>query len=103
MRTKTLMVSAGAIFFMLALAMSAGEAHAFSNYLDDFILLYPASTTANASCQVCHTTNTNVSARNVYGAAWAAANFDFVAIEALNSDGLGGTNLQEIQANAQPG
>ena len=43
MRATTRTVSGGAIFFLLALALSAGEAHAFSNYLSDFTTMYPTS------------------------------------------------------------
>ena len=105
MRATTLRVSAGAIFFLLALALYTGAAHAVPSYLTDFTNTYPNSATSSASCAVCHLTSSGSpsSPRNVYGAAWSSNGHNFVNVQALNSDGVAGTNLAEITAGAQPG
>ncbi|MBT8422409.1 MAG: multicopper oxidase family protein, partial [Gammaproteobacteria bacterium] len=60
-------------------------------------------------CQVCHTSSNGGSPWNPYGFAvrqavsgnnWEAA---FMAVEAMDSDGNGDSNLDEIMADAQPG
>jgi PKD repeat protein len=104
MRATTLRISVGAIFVILAVALSAGQAHASDSYLADFTNMYPNSATSNAGCQVCHVNaSASPTTRNVYGAAWATNGHNFSNVEALNSDGVGGTNLAEITAGAQPG
>ncbi len=106
MRAKTLRVSAGAIFFLLALALSTGEAHAVPSYLTDFTNAYPNSATSNASCAVCHLTcfwEPIVAEERLRGGLGAANGHNFVNVQALNSDGVGGTNLAEITAGTQPG
>ena len=101
MRAKTLRVSAGAIFFLLVL--SAGTAHALSEYLDQFIARYGNTGTQAASCKLCHAASNSGSSINRYGADFSAQGGDFAAVESFNSDGVGGTNLAEIQGGTQPG
>lgn len=75
--------------------------------LADFDTQYP-NNTFNGSCNICHT---NVPATNSYGTALSnnggmAGNIDpatFVAVEPLDSDGDGFTNLAEINAGFFPG
>ncbi|MBE0605557.1 MAG: Ig-like domain-containing protein, partial [Deltaproteobacteria bacterium] len=82
------------------LAMSGGQAHAVSNYLTSFNNQYGTSGTALNTCNLCHT---SVPARNPYGAAFASNGHSFTAIENLDSDGDGFTNIAEITARTFPG
>ena len=103
MRAKTLRVSAGAIFFLLALVLSAGVAHAVTRTLLTSHRRTPTPPRATRGAR-CATLQIQAStARNVYGAAWAANGHNFTTVEPLNSDGVGGTNLAEITAGTQPG
>ena len=96
---------------LLGLLLAASAAHATSGYLSTWQGIYPGSASDNnASCQLCHGQSTqNI---NPYGLALAACNGAtggiaqrIAAVEAVNSDGDAGgfTNLQEINANTQPG
>ncbi len=72
-----------------------------SSYLAQFISTYPqVAGTRLDSCNTCHT---SVPARNPYGADFKSHGHNFQAIEQLDSDGDGYTNLQEIQALTLPG
>jgi hypothetical protein len=110
------MVPAGAIVFMLALALlphviGPVPAMASSEFVSSFNSVYPASQSANnASCQLCHTTST--SQLSQYGKDWAVqfrsgmTEADaFQAIEGTQSDNdpAGALNITEINASAQPG
>jgi hypothetical protein len=114
MRAQALKIPAGAIFFMLALALlphgfGPNPAMASSNFPGEFNLAYPASQSANnASCQLCHAAST--SQLNPYGRDFAVQfrsglteAQSFQAIESLNSDNTSANNLDEINASAQPG
>ena len=112
MRATTRTVSAAAISFLLALALSAGTAHALSEYLTQFTVRYGNTGTEAASCKLCHAASNNASSFNRYGAdldalGGGAATGDItsnlIAVEGLDSDGVGGTNLAEIQGGTQPG
>ncbi len=65
---------------------------------------YKTSGSRLDSCQTCHTsgsgTKNNV---NQYGNDWAANNHDFAAVEGLDSDGDGFSNIDEINARTYPG
>jgi len=105
-----------AFFLTAALAvvttlMTAPSAYATSGYLSTWSNLYPGSTSDNnASCQLCHGSSTqNI---NPYGLALAQCNGAtgtitqrIQAVTGANSDGDAGgfTNLEEINANTQPG
>ena len=78
------------------------SAHAVSGYVSGFSAAYPAATAALQSCALCHVT-AGPPARNSYGAAYAANGHSYRAIEALDSDGDGFTNLAEITAGTFPG
>ena len=103
--------AAFSIVISLGALVSAPLAHASSNYLSTWSSLYPNSASDNnASCQLCHGTSTqNV---NPYGLAVAQCNGAtgtitqrIQAAEGLNSDNDAGgyTNLEETNANTQPG
>jgi hypothetical protein len=86
------------IVMLLAIICVAGIAYAKSGYLTDFTATYGAS--AGGSCLTCHTSG---STRNAYGSAFGSANHVFAAIEGLDSDGDGFTNIAEINAGTFPG
>jgi hypothetical protein len=89
------------IIFFLVNAIIAGIfalAYGSSGYLSDFRATYP-STTLN-SCTVCHTSPPTL---NPYGQAWLDSGYNFAAIQTLDSDGDGFSNIAEIQAGTYPG
>jgi PKD repeat protein len=66
-----------------------------------FYNAFPATYTA-AGCQTCHTSS--IPNTNAYGAALGSSNQCNVAgVADQDSDGVGGTNQQEVEAGAQPG
>lgn len=97
--------------FCLSAVLLATDARAFSSHLATFNSTYPASTTGSASCVTCHGTtasgSSNTGTFNRYGAALRALTGGIAArlaqVEGADSDGEGNTNLQEINASAQPG
>ncbi len=64
-------------------------------YLAAFKKQYPSATTAK--CTTCHEAG-GYTVRNAYGHDFETHDHNFVAIEGLDSDGDGFTNLQEITA-----
>ncbi|WP_156164116.1 MULTISPECIES: PGF-CTERM sorting domain-containing protein [unclassified Methanosarcina] len=86
---------------MLAVVALIGApmASAKPNYLTSFNQHYDTAGTRLDSCATCH----NGEARNPYGRAYAGSGKNFVAIENLDSDGDGFTNLVEINALTFPG
>ena len=100
------------IFAVLVVALTlvlvfAVIASANNGALADFDAQYPLNS-FGGSCNICHTT---VPTRNPYGRALAnnggtAGNIPpatFVAVEGLDSDGDGFTNIEEINAGTFPG
>lgn len=87
------------------------SSQAKSEYLTAFSARYPATTTDNARCLVCHgvtgSGNTDTGSLNRYGLALSGASIAIAtrlaSAESADSDGEGHTNLEEISANAQPG
>jgi uncharacterized protein (DUF305 family) len=91
---------------LLTLVLQARSAHALGSYLTAFNTRYPASTLGSSmGCALCHPNN-NTSSFNAYGNAMKAktgtSDARLAAIESLDSDGDGFTNLKEIQANTDP-
>ena len=92
----------------LGLLMTASAAYSTSGYLSTWRNIYPASTSDNASCELCHGNSTqNI---NPYGYDMAECNGAsgsitqrIQAIEGTDSDGQGDSNLTEINASTQPG
>lgn len=93
---------AGAV--LVAVVLSTAPVTATPDIMASFSSYYPTSTSDEAAgCQLCHISSGGGAAWNAYGTALRAAGFNFAAVEALNSDGIGGNNLQEILSGAQPG
>jgi hypothetical protein len=95
-RSRTLLAA-------LIAAMTLATAYAVGGYLSSFESTYPAAVGSGLdSCSLCHS-SLSTYARNSYGSDYAANGHSFKAIEGLDSDGDGFTNLQEIQALTLPG
>lgn len=89
-----------AMFLLVVLFASAGSAAAKSGFLGDFNALYGTAGTPLDSCSLCHP---SVPALNGYGADWKNNGKSFGAVEGMDSDGDGFSNVQEIQARTMPG
>jgi hypothetical protein len=77
-------------------------AQAFSSYLTQAENLYPGIVNSRIdNCDLCHVTGSF--GRNPYGADFAANGHSFTAIEGLDSDNDGYTNIEEINALTFPG
>jgi len=94
------------MILIAAAVMLAGysAAYAVSGYRTDFINLYGTATSVLNTCELCHIppgqSNNNL---NGYGSDYAANGYSFAAIEPLDSDGDGFTNITEINARTFPG
>lgn len=89
------------VILLLAVVILTGAptASAKSSFLTSFNQHYETAGTRLDSCATCHIGE----ARNPYGKAYAVSGRDFTAIENLDSDGDGFTNLVEIKALTFPG
>jgi hypothetical protein len=99
---------AGILF--TALVAFTPIAQASSDYLGTWSGVYPSSTSDNnAGCALCHANTSGGSTWNDYGFAirqkgsGIALATRITMVQSSNSDGNPATNLQEINANAQPG
>ena len=87
------------------------EVFAFGNFLSEWSNVYPNSTSNGVSCQLCHQNGSGGNGWNPYGWNLRQQIKDeglsiieaIQAIEEMDSDGNGQTNLEEITGNAQPG
>ncbi len=108
---RTRWVGIGAIVLLLVPAMYVTRVRALPGYLSQFQDQYPSSGTSAAQCRVCHPGPNGGAAWNPYGndliSAGAAGSADItpslIAVEGLDSDGNGISNIVEIQKGAQPG
>jgi hypothetical protein len=79
-------------------------AYALSSYLTTFLNAYPsARSTQLNSCVLCHSNPAGGGTRNAYAEAFRSSGRSYSAIETLDSDGDGYTNIQEINAGTFPG
>jgi hypothetical protein len=89
------------ILFMMTLLLTGDiVAYASSGYLNTFNNTYGTSTTRLNTCSVCHT---NTPACNSYGNSFANSGHNYQAIEPVDSDGDGFSNMGEIRAITFPG
>jgi len=76
----------------------AGRGYAYSMYRDAWLAAYPDAcqdlVAAANSCATCHVNGFSL---NSYGQDFQTHGFSVTAIEGLDSDGDGVTNIQEIQ------
>ena len=93
----------GGLWILGLLAGFFGVSYASRGYLNDFNLRYGTAGTALDSCTLCHTGSPSGSNLNSYANAYAANGYNFAAIEALDSDGDGFSNIAEINARTFPG
>ncbi len=97
----TVALAAG-IALALVLTWSPKTAEAKSSYQSALRTSYPTlSGTKMDSCQTCHTNN--VPDLNPYGQAYRDNGHNFLALELLDSDGDGWSNIDEIRAVTFPG
>ena len=96
---------AGATLMLILFLVAGvnGRAYAFPAYWNSFRTTYPAAALALASdCRICHVSPSGGGTRTSYGNAYRTANFSFSAIEPLDSDSDGYTNIVEITAITWP-
>ncbi len=94
---------------LLAIALGAlflqapDTVYGFNSWLTAAKTQYPAIAGSQLDgCALCHSSATDLSF-NPYGTAFAGAGHSFSAIELLDSDGDGATNIAEIRALTFPG
>jgi hypothetical protein len=82
-----------------------GLAYGLSSYLSQFKAKYPASAmTIGMDCTLCHIPpGQSLNNLNPYATDLLNSSINFAAIEPLDSDGDGFTNIQEITAGTYPG
>ena len=96
------------IFGIAVLTFAAGDAaNAKDRYTNDFNSYYGTSGTDRGttmgSCITCHVNPDGKGGVNAYGGHWKAYGQNFAAIEALDSDADGFSNIEEILAASWPG
>ncbi len=108
--THLLRILLSVLLAAIALFGIASSAQALNNFLKTWQDIYPHSSSDNSDCSLCHGTST--SNLNAYGkdlclAFGGSVPADIIpallAIEGLDSDLDGNSNLVEIDANSQPG
>ena len=96
----------GTLAIGLLIAFSTGvEAKDKAEFLPAFEAAYPEAVgTRIDSCSLCHFTNSEGKwDENAFADEFEEADKSFIAIQNLDTDGDGFTNLQEIQAGTFPG
>lgn len=94
------------LFIFLGLFLIVSTAKGKSFYTTIWGNHYPNSGTYGASCQICHSENLellNAYGRDICLIEEVDVETRLVTVESLDSDGDGMTNLEEIEANDQPG
>jgi hypothetical protein len=88
----------------VAMLMIVPQVMARQSYLTTFETTYPAAAGSRIdACNLCHNSPRGGDARNPYGLSYASSGHNFTAIENIDSDGDGWTNLQEINSLTFPG
>ena len=93
----------GGLWILGLLAGFFGVSYASRGYLNDFNTRYGTSGTALNSCTLCHTGSPSNNNLNSYANDYVANGYNFAAIENLDSDGDGFSNIVEINARTFPG
>ena len=95
------------LFTVLILALAAVTVRALPSFVTDFNSQYGTSGTSGGttlgSCITCHGGVNGTGGLNNYGTDFRSANFDLTAIESLDSDSDGYSNIEEILAGTFPG
>jgi cytoskeletal protein RodZ len=101
---KRLLAAATLIVAAIGVILVVGNdrAAATSSIMSSFVSRYSPSSKL-ASCTTCHNGTPSISTLNPYGRALMNAGVSFAAIESVDSDGDGVSNLAEIQAGTFPG
>lgn len=110
--TLTIILTASALF-ATSIGPTTHSASAFPSFPSTWAAEYPASDSlSNANqCQLCHQGASGGDGWNAYGWAVRQQIYDqgqtidnaIIAVAALDSDGNGSSNVNEITANSQPG
>ena len=84
-------------------ALGATSAYALPTYLSTFTSTYTAAAATLGQCVLCHIDPMGGGPTNPFGTDFAANGHNFAAIQNLDSDGDGYTNIAEINALTWPG
>jgi len=88
---------------MAIVALGATSAYALPTYLSTFTSTYTAAAATLGQCVLCHIDPMGGGPTNPFGTDFAANGHNFAAIQNLDSDGDGYTNIAEINALTWPG
>lgn len=89
---------------LVAMLLLAPQVMARQSYLSTFETTYPAAAGSRIdACNLCHNSPEGGDSRNPYGSSYASSGRNFAAIENIDSDKDGWTNLQEIKSLTFPG
>ncbi|HEV7862474.1 MAG TPA: hypothetical protein VGR20_07225 [Acidimicrobiia bacterium] len=92
-----------ALMSMVGFAVFGSPALSKPEYLGEFNKRYGTTGSRLDACATCHTTTQDAEHLNAYGVDFSKSNHDFGPIEALDSDGDGFKNIDEIKAGTFPG
>ncbi|WMW25101.1 PGF-CTERM sorting domain-containing protein [Methanolobus sediminis] len=93
----------GLVLLTSLLVFSVITVTARPDYMAAFMKQYDVTGTRLATCDMCHINPNGGGPRDSYGLAYAGNGKNFSAIEELDSDGDGFTNIEEISALTFPG
>ena len=89
---------------LVAMLLLAPQVMARPSYLSTFESTYPAAAGSRIDvCNLCHNSPEGGDARNPYGSSYDSSGRNFAAIENIDSDKDGWTNIQEIKSLTFPG
>jgi len=93
------------VWVLAAILGSFSMAYGLSSYLSSFNATYGTAGTAIATCALCHPAGGGNTASNLnnYAVDYVNNGYNYAAIQSLDSDGDGFTNLAEITARTFPG
>lgn len=92
------------IIAFVAMLLVVPQVMARPSYLSTFESTYPEAAGSKIDvCNLCHNSPRGGDARNPYGLSYVSSGQNFAAIENMDSDGDGWTNVQEIKSMTFPG